>query len=65
MSRAILRNEEGDTVTLNNGNVAVINGAVAAGISEPQNYKAADGHSGNHPGRNLDPTKLGNGKEYK
>ena len=40
MCRSVLCDEEGDTMTPDNGDIAVINGAVAAGIGKPQNYKS-------------------------
>ena len=52
-------------MTPDNGDIAVINGAVAAGIGKPQNYKSGNGHGSNHKGRNLDPAELGNRKEHK
>ena len=43
MCRSVLCDEEGDTMTPDNGDIAVINGAVAAGIGKPQNYKSGNG----------------------
>ena len=65
MSRSVLCDEEGDTMTPDNGDIAVINGAVAAGIGKPENHKSGNGHGSNHKGRNPDPAELGNRKEHK
>ena len=65
MCRSVLCDEEGDTMTPDNGDIAVINGAVAAGIGKPENHKSGNGHGSNHKGRNLDPAELGNRKEHK
>ena len=63
--RSVLCNEEGDAMTPGNGDIAVINGAVAAGIGKPQNHKSGNGHGSDHKGRNPDPAELGNRKEHK
>ena len=65
MSRSILCNEEGDTMTPDDGNITVINGAVTTGVGKSKNYKAGYGHGSDHPCGNPDPAEQGNGKEYK